>query len=144
VGPREIRARFPAGVKDGGQIRLRGQGINGGDLVVKIRVGDHPLLKREGDDLLLNLPITIGEAYKGAKIPVPTLDGDVTLTVPKRASSGMKLRLRGKGVKSGDHVGDMIVTLLIRLPESEEDEVGEWIDSLEKKYAKNPRGDIKL
>lgn len=142
-GRRELRVRIPAGVKDGGQIRLRGQGIEGGDLVVKIHVEDHPFFRREDDNLLLALPVTVGEAYGGAKIAVPTLEGEVTLTVPKGAKSGAKLRLRGKGVKSGDRVGDLIVTLLVRLPD-EDDEATKLVQELEKKYRESPRAGIKL
>ena len=141
---RDLRVRIPAGVRDGGQIRLREQGIDGGDLIVKIHIEDHPFLKREDDDLLLNLPITVGEAYKGAKIAVPTLEGDVSLTVPKRAKSGTKLRLRGKGVKSGDKAGDLIVTLLIRVPESDDEETDKLVSELDQKYAESPRAGIKF
>lgn len=143
-GPRELRVRIPPGVKDGGQIRLRGQGMEGGDLVVKMHVEEHPCFRREGDDLLLNLPVTVGEAYGGAKIAVPTPEGEVTLTVPKGAASGAKLRLRGKGVKAGASVGDLIVTLLVRLPDATDDETAKLVAELDKKYGESPRAGIKL
>jgi curved DNA-binding protein len=141
---KSLRVRVPAGVKDGGQIRLRGQGVHGGDLVLRIHVDEHPFLRREGDDLLLNLPLTVGEAYRGAKVTVPTLEGDVTLTVPARSKSGSKLRLRGKGVKTSSGAGDLIAVLQVRVPESEDPAVVEAIDVLEKHYADNPRVAIKL
>ncbi len=141
---RELRVRIPAGVKDGGQIRLREQGVEGGDLIVKIHVEEHPLLKRDEDDLLLNLPITVGEAYRGAKVAVPTLEGEVSLAVPKRAKSGTKLRLRGKGVKSGHKVGDLIVTLLIRVPDADDEEIEKLVTALDQKYGEDVRASIKL
>ncbi|HEX7481149.1 MAG TPA: J domain-containing protein [Polyangiales bacterium] len=145
AAPRVLKVRIPAGVKDGGQIRLRNQGMAGGDLVLKISVGEHPHFRRDGDDLLLNLPITVAEAYRGAKIAVPTLDGEVTLTVPKGAKGGAKLRLRGKGVpKGGQEAGDLIVTLQIRLPEGEDEAVDHLIGELEAKYASSPRSNIVL
>jgi curved DNA-binding protein len=141
--PRHLKVRIPRGVKDGGQIRLRGQGIEGGDAVLKIHVEDHPVFRRDGDDLLMNLPVTVGEAHFGAKVAVPTLDGEVSLSVPKGAKSGSKLRLRGKGVPKSDGAGDLIVTLMIRLPDGGED-VDKSIRELEKKYEGNVRAEIKL
>jgi curved DNA-binding protein len=143
--PRRLKVRIPPGVKDGGQIRLRGQGIEGGDAVLRIRVDEHAVLRRDGDDLLLNLPITVGEGYFGAKVAVPTLDGEVSLSIPKSAKSGSKLRLRGKGVpKSDASAGDLIVTLMIRLPETRDEDVENLIRELEKKYEGDVRGEIKI
>jgi DnaJ-class molecular chaperone len=142
--PRVLKVRFPPGIKDGGQIRLRGQGLNGGDVVLKVHVGEHPLLKRDGDDLLMQLPVTVGEAYFGGKVPVPTLDGEVSLALPRGAKSGAKLRLRGKGVPRGDGAGDLIVTVLIRLPEGQNEELDKIASQLETHYKENPRAGIKL
>lgn len=142
--PRLLKVRIPPGVKDGGQIRLRGQGIEGGDAVLKIRVSEHELFRRDGDDLQLNLPVTVGEAYFGAKVTVPTLDGEVSLTVPKGAKSGSKLRLRGKGVPKADGAGDLIVQIMVRLPESGGEETEKLIRDLETKYEGNVRGEIKV
>jgi len=143
AAPRHLKVRIPAGVKDGGQIRLRGQGIEGGDAVLKIHVEDHPVFRRDGDDLLMNLPVTAGEAHFGAKVGVPTLDGEVSLSVPKGAKSGSKLRLRGKGVPKSDGAGDLIVTLMLRLPDGGED-VDKLIRELEKNYEGDVRSEIKL
>jgi curved DNA-binding protein len=143
--PRSLKVRFPAGVKDSGQIRLRGQGIDGGDVVLKIHVEEHPFLRREGDDLHLVLPITVGEAYRGAKVGVPTLDGEVSLTLPKGAKSGAKLRLRGKGVpKPNGAGGDLIVTLQLRIPEGTSTELDQAVDRLDALYEGNPRSGIKI
>lgn len=143
--PRSLRVRLPAGVKDGGQIRLRGKGINGGDVVLKIHVESHPLLRREGDDLHMVLPVTVGEAYRGGKINVPTLEGDVSLTLPKGTKSGAKLRLRGKGVsKAEGAAGDLIVTVQIRLPDAESEAAAKAIDALEELYGDNPRSGLRI
>lgn len=144
AAPRQLKVRIPPGVKDGGQIRLRGQGIEGGDAVLRIRVEEHEVFRRDGDDLLLNLPITLGEAYFGAKVAVPTLDGEVSLSIPKGAKSGSKLRLRGKGVPKADGAGDLIVTLMIRLPERRDEEVEKLIRELETKYEGDVRAEIEI
>jgi len=142
---RTIQVRIPAGVADGGRVRLKRQGADGGDLVLEVHVGSHPLFKRDGSDLLLELPITVGEAYRGAKVSVPTLDGEVSLRVPPGTRSGTKLRLRGKGAPGGKDkpAGDLIVQLMIRLP-ADQDAAGDLIDKLELLYDKPVRCDISL
>jgi curved DNA-binding protein len=142
--PRVLKVRFPAGMKEGGQIRLRGQGLNGGDVVLKVHVQEHTYFRVEGDDLLLQMPVTVGEAYRGGKIQVPTLDGDVTLTLPRGAKSGAKLRLRGKGVPKGDGAGDLIVTVVIRLPDAQDEEIDRLVGELDAFYRENVRAGIKL
>jgi curved DNA-binding protein len=142
--PRVLKVRFPAGMKEGGQIRLRGQGLNGGDVVLKVHVQEHPYFKVEGDDLLLQMPVTVGEAYRGGKIQVPTLDGDVTLTLPRGAKSGAKLRLRGKGVPKGEGAGDLIVTVVIRLPDGQDEEIDRLVGELDAFYRENVRAGIKF
>jgi curved DNA-binding protein len=141
---RSMKVRIPAGVKDGGQIRLREQGIDGGDAVLRIHVDDHEYFRRDGDDLTLNLPITVGEAYFGSKVSVPTLDGEVSLTVPKGSRSGRKLRLRGKGAPKAGGAGDLIVTLVVQLPDETSEDVEAAVKALEEHYTKSPRADLKL
>jgi curved DNA-binding protein len=119
-----VTVRIPPGVADGGRIRLRGKGAEGrggaspGDLYARIRVRPHRFFRREGRDLILDLPVTVGEATLGAKVEVPTLEGRVTLTIPPGTDSGSKLRLRGKGVPqpSGGGAGDLYVIVQIRVP----------------------------
>ncbi len=119
-----VTVRIPPGVSDGGRIRLRGKGAEGrgaappGDLYARIRVRPHRFFRREGRDLTLELPVSVGEATLGAKVEVPTLDGRVTLTIPAGTDSGAKLRLRGKGVPhpSGGAAGDLYVIVQIRVP----------------------------
>jgi curved DNA-binding protein len=130
--PRTVKVRIPAGVTDDGKIRLRGQGQGGGDLVLRVHVQAHPYFERDGKDLLLSLPVTVGEAHHGAKVSVPTPDGPVTLRIPPGSQSGRKLRLRGKGVRRQDQVGDLIVELQIVLPEGVA--ASEHVDKLEALY----------
>ena len=117
----------PEGVADGQTLRLKGKGSPGlrgteaGDALVEIRVRPHAHFKRAGDDIALDLPITIDEAVLGAKIEVPTVSGRVSLTIPKGTSSGRVFRLKGKGVRNTTtgHTGDQLVTVRIVLPDSD-------------------------
>jgi curved DNA-binding protein len=149
-GSDEVTVRIPPGAGDGDKVRVRGQGAPGafggpaGDLVLVIRVKPHPHFTREGLDLYLDLPITPGEAYHGAKVPVPTLDGSVNLTVPRRTQSGQVVRLRGKGARRKNDTGDLFVRFHVRLPDADTDEVKEAIDTLQGAMTSDVRADIKL
>ena len=121
---REIRARIPAGVKDGARIRLKGKGEPGrngappGDLIVNVSVTPHELFERRGSDLHLRVPVTFAEAALGTRITIPTPDGPVTLKVPPGSEPGRMLRVRGRGApKSGGKRGDLIVTLDLKVPQ---------------------------
>ncbi|WP_313801082.1 DnaJ C-terminal domain-containing protein [Sphingobium sp.] len=116
-----IDLKLSAGVETGTQMRLSGKGQQGpggaGDAIVTIEIKPHPFFTRDGDNVLLDLPITLDEAVKGAKVKVPTVDGPVMLGVPVGATSGKTLRLRGKGFTGkGGTRGDQLVTLLIDVP----------------------------
>lgn len=130
-----LKVRIPAGIKDGGTIRLRGKGQGGGDLLLEVSVRPHTLFERSGDDLSVEVPITIGEALVGASILVPTLDGPVSVKVPPGSSTGRKLRLRGKGVPT-KNAGDLYVVLRVEAPSVEDadpaklEEVAAYLDSL--------------
>jgi curved DNA-binding protein len=88
-----------------------------GDVIITIHVTPHPLFQRDGDDLKLEVPISVREAFSGGKIRVPTPDGEVTLKIPPRAQSGQQVRLKGKGVaRKGKEPGDLYVRFLIRIP----------------------------
>jgi len=120
---RTIKVRIPPGVKDGNPIRLRGRGSPGlrggpaGDLLVEVRVAPHPTFSRNGDDLLLRLPITFTEAALGAKVQVPTLNGPVTLKIPPGTSSGRTFRVRKEGVRRDrGRPGDLLVTVQVTVP----------------------------
>jgi curved DNA-binding protein len=149
-GSEPVTVRVPPGAHEGGRLRIPGQGGQGvggappGDLLLTIHVRPHALFKREGDDLHLEVPITIGEAYKGAKVKVPTPTGDVTLKVPPRTQSGHVMRLRGKGVaKKGKEPGDLYVRFLVHVPTVEDPEVAKAIETLEATMS-DPRGDLRF
>jgi len=148
-GGEPVTVRIPAGVSDGGRLRIGGQGgkIQGGqpgDLLLTVRVAPHQFFKREGDDLHLELPITLAEAYEGAKVRVPTADGEVSLKVGARTQSGQIARLRSKGVqRKGKPPGDLYVKFLIRIPESDAPEVVAAIEAL-RAHVADPRADLKL
>jgi DnaJ-class molecular chaperone len=119
-----VSVRIPPGVDEGGRIRVRGKGAEGGgggpagDLFARIRVRPHPWFRRDGRDVLLDLPVSVAEATLGAKIEIPTLEGKATVTVPAGSDSGRKLRLRGKGIadpKTGAR-GNLIATVEIKVP----------------------------
>ena len=121
---KQLDVTIPAGLADGQQIRLRHQGDGGrhggeaGDALIEVTVEPHPFFTRQGDDIHLELPVTIDEAILGAKIPVPTIDGMVAVAVPKSASSGTTLRLKGRGFPGKNDVrGDQYVKLKVVLPE---------------------------
>lgn len=131
---RQIDIRIPAGLKEGQQIRLKGQGAPGmrggpaGDVLISVSVAPHPWFVRDGRDLRLDLPVTLKEAVLGAKIKVPTLSAPVAVTVPPRSSSGRVLRLRGKGLPAtlGEPAGDLYVRLVIALPGEPDRELEEF------------------
>ena len=89
---------IPAGVRDGSKIRIRGTGPGGGDLYIVTRIRAHPYFRRDGNDVYVDLPVSVGEAAGGATVSVPTIDGPANLKIPPGASSGMKLRMRERGI----------------------------------------------
>lgn len=121
-----IDLKLPAGLESGQQMRLAGKGEAGpggaGDAIVIIEIGSHPFYRREGDDIRLDLPVSLDEALTGAKVKVPTVDGPVMLTVAPGSSSGRTLRLKGKGFTRKDGTrGDQLVTLQIDIPAADAD-----------------------
>jgi len=137
----------PEGVTDGQVLRLRGRGEAGvaggeaGDALVEIRVRPHREFRREGDDLLIEVPITIDEAVLGGKVEVPTVGGRVQLTVPKGTSSGQVLRLKGKGVRNATTgaTGDELVTVRIVLPETIDEGLSYFLSEWRQKHRYDPR-----
>jgi DnaJ-class molecular chaperone len=116
-----VEFKLPAGTINGQQIRIPGKGAAGpggnGDAMVTLKVGKHPFYERDGDNIRLELPISLKEAINGAKVKVPTIDGAVMLSVPAGAQSGTTMRIKGRGfAKKGGERGDQLVTLHIRLP----------------------------
>jgi DnaJ-class molecular chaperone len=137
---------IPAGTKDKQVLRLRGKGGPGigggpaGDALVEIEVEPHKFFTRKGDDIHLELPVSLPEAVLGARLDVPTPTGPVRMTVPKGANTGTVLRLRGKGAPRGDKShGDEYVTLKIVLPEQVDPEIEEFVQRWQAGKEQNPR-----
>lgn len=135
----------PEGVVDGQVLRLKGKGAAGGlggeagDALVEIRVRSHADFKREGDDLLLDLPVTIDEAVLGGRVEVPTASGRVQLTLPKGTSSGKTFRLKGKGARGkAGHVGDQLVTIKIVMPTEIDESLSYFFSEWREKHAYDP------
>lgn len=145
-----IEISIPAGVKDGQTLRLRGKGGAGlgqgppGDALVTISVRPDPVFTREGDDIEMELPITLDEAVLGAKVDVPTISGPVSMSVPKGASTGRRLRLKGKGiVRASGTAGDHYVRLRIVLPDKMDDELEELARRWRAHSDFDPRKDLR-
>lgn len=136
----------PRGVTDGQVLRLRGKGapgLNGGeqgDALVEVRIRPHAKFKRSGDDILLQLPITLDEAVLGAKLEVPTTEGRVNLTLPKGTSSGAVFRLRGKGVRNTTTgaAGDQLVTVNIVMPNEIDESLAYFFSEWRQKHKYDP------
>ena len=141
AGGRTLDVTIPAGMKDGETLRLKGQGAASpggapGDALVELRIEPHPHFRREGFDIVLDVPVTLQEAVLGAKIEVPTIDGRVTVTVPKGANTGTRLRLKEKGArdrKTGTR-GDQYIVLKLALPEDGDDALTKFAESWERRY----------
>ena len=143
---REVKVRVPAGVSDGSRIRLTGKGTPGrnggpnGDLFIICRVGKSATFGRDGDNLTVNVPVTFAEAALGANIEVPTLSGDsVTLRIKAGTQSGSRHRVKGRGVETTKHQGDLIVTVNVFVPTSLTDEQREAIEMMASVVHINPR-----
>lgn len=129
-----LKITIPPGSHDGKVLRLKGQGQPGiggggrGDLHVELAVREHPVFRREGEDIHADVPITLPEAVLGGRIEVPTIDGPVTMTVPKGSNTGSRLRLRGKGVPhEHGRRGDQYITLQVMLPDRPDAELEELV-----------------
>jgi DnaJ-class molecular chaperone len=118
----QIDVKIPQGLRDGQQIRVKGRGGAGrgggpnGDILIQAQIAPHPFISRDGNDLKMDLPVTLKEAVMGGKVPVPALSGTVNLTVPPGSNTGTVLRLKGKGVP-GANPGDLYVRLVVTLPD---------------------------
>ena len=141
---RTLDVTIPAGLQDGHVLRLRGQGQPGsgggaaGDALVEVSVTTHPLFKRVGDDVQVELPVTLQEAVLGASIEVPTVKGSVRVSVPPRSTSGTILRLRGRGIAGGNQM----VTLKVMLPPGDEPQLAEFLRNWKPADPFDPRRDL--
>ncbi len=140
-----LDVKIPEGLADGQTIRLRGKGGEGygggpsGDALVTVTVAPHGFFARDGNDILCELPITLDEAVLGGKVETPTIDGRVNLTIPKGASTGRVLRLRGKGIRRGGTHGDQLVTLKIVAPPTIDADLERFFEEWRATHAYDPR-----
>lgn len=144
---RRITVKVPAGVKTGSKVRVRGEGGRGvsggpaGDLILKVEVQPHPVFEREGDDIHVELPVTFIEASLGTKVKVPTIDGEVTMTIPPGTQSGKRLRLKGRGVNHLNEPGrgDQYVKINVQVPEKLTARQRELLEEFDETWSVDPR-----
>jgi molecular chaperone DnaJ len=146
-----LEVRIKAGTRDGQRIRIPGKGNAGafggpaGDLYIIVKTGEHPIFRRDGDDIYVTVPVTVTEAALGAKVEVPTIDGKALLRIPPGTQSGQKLRLREKGVPSATKEGlrgDEIVEVKITVPMPRDEETKELLRELAKHNPEDPRKEL--
>ena len=138
---RALDVKIPAGIEDGHTIRLKGQGRPGigggppGDALIEVAVAPHPFFRRVGDDVIINLPVTLKEAVLGASVSVPTIKGTVKLTIPPGSGDGTRLRLRGRGIRDGHQ----FVELNVAMPPGEDPALAEFLSGWTPAHPFNPR-----
>jgi len=146
-----VEFRIKAGTRDGQRIRLAGKGNAGvrggapGDLFLIVRTGTHPVFARAGDDIHVNVPVTVAEASLGAKVDVPTIDGRAQLKIPPGTQSGQKLRMRARGVENAQNPGqrgDEIVTVEVTVPHLQDERSREIMRELAKLNPQDPRAKL--
>jgi DnaJ-class molecular chaperone len=141
---KELEVKVPAGLTDGQTIRLKGQGLavaggKAGDVLITVSIAPHHLFERDGNDLRIELPVTLYEAVLGGKVRVPTIDGAVELSIPANTSSGRTFRLKGKGFPAKSGAGDLMATVRIVLPEQSDQALEELMKSWRELRPYDPR-----
>lgn len=139
---RSLEVNMPSGMVSGQRVRLKGQGVSGGDLYLKIDVAPHPFFRVEGADIFCQLPITPSEAVLGGPIEVPTLDGLVKMSIPPSVRSGQRLRLANKGYPLNGERGDQIVEIQIVIPKDLSEPERELYEKLRQLETFNPRANL--
>jgi DnaJ-class molecular chaperone len=143
---KDVEVKIPAGIGNGQQIRLRGQGMTGpggaGDLLISVSIAPHPTFTLEGADIRLDLPVTLYEAVLGAKVRVPTLDRPVEIAIPAGTSSGRTFRLKGKGFPAKAGRGDLLATVRVMLPEKSDPELEALMKKWQTENPYDPRKDL--
>lgn len=145
-----VRVRIPPGADTGSVIRLAGKGAPGarggppGDLVIETEVRPHPVLRRDGLDLYLKLPVTLDEAYNGGSVDVPTFEGTVVLKIPPRSQNHARLRLRGKGIERKSTRGDFFVELDVRMPDRADEALADALRTARDAYSRPVREGLTL
>jgi curved DNA-binding protein len=136
INERELTVKVPAGIEEGKKLRLQGQAPGGGDLSVMIRIQPHPFFRREGNHIILEVPLALSEAVLGAKVDVPTLEGShLTVKVPPGTSSGTRLRLRNKGINGADQY----IEIKVVVPAPANDRSRELIEEFVRLNPQHPR-----
>jgi DnaJ-class molecular chaperone len=151
LGTESVAIQVPGGVGTGSEIRVPDEGHAGpfggprGDLIVATQVGDHPFFSRKGDNLYCDVPITVVEAILGARIEVPTLDGETTIVLPPGTQNGQAFRLRGHGVprRGGTGTGDLYVAVRVVIPSDLDVQTGALVLELGRLLPSNPRPDLR-
>jgi DnaJ-class molecular chaperone len=144
-----LDVKIPEGTADGQMIRLRGKGDPGfgdgppGDALITVAVAPHSVFARVGDDILIDLPITIDEAVLGAKVATPTVHGPVNVSIPKGANTGQTLRLKGKGIKTKRGSGDQMVSLKVMMPSKVDTDLAAFMSDWRKTHGYDPRKRMK-
>ena len=145
-----LMVKIPAGIEDGKKIRVRGQGEPAagqgtpGDILITIHVAPHPCFSRRGNNLLVRVPLTLGEAAAGAKVDLPTPTGTVSLTIPPGTSSGTKFRIKGHGVAAGRAAaGDLLAEAQVVLPKDLDPADRQTLKQLDQRYPSNPRQNLR-
>lgn len=152
VGAEHIKVSIPKGVKEGSKVRVAGKGEPGsngaeaGDLYLIIHVKPHPFLRREGERLFMEVPVTVREAMKGGTITIPTIEGQVNVRVPPGSQSGQTLRLKGQGAVNPKtkQRGDLMVKLIVKVPKTDAREVLEAAEKMDGYYGEDVRKDLRL
>ncbi len=139
IDDRELTVRIPPGVEEGQSLRLAGQGPGGADLRLRLKIDSHPYFRREGKDVILEVPLGVAEAVLGTKVDVPTLDGThLSVKVPPGTSSGSRLRLRGKGIAGGDQY----IEVKVIVPAAADDRSRQLIEEFARLNPQNPRAGL--
>jgi DnaJ-class molecular chaperone len=158
LAPEEwLDVTIPPGIEEGQVLRLKGKGAPGlgggppGDALIEVHIAPHPFFRREGDDIHVELPVSLAEAVLGARVSVPTVSGPVTMTIPKGSDAGTRLRLRGKGIQrrrrgsqttgeaTGNQPGDQYVTLKVVIGASDDPELAEFLKGWAERHPADPR-----
>jgi DnaJ-class molecular chaperone len=139
----------PPGIEEGQVLRLKGKGAPGfgggppGDALIEVTIAPHPFFRREGDDIHVELPVSLAEAVLGARVSVPTVTGPVTMTIPQGSDTGTRLRLRGKGIhkkrRGHETTGDQYVTLTVMIGASDDPALAEFLKGWAEAHPTDPR-----
>jgi DnaJ-class molecular chaperone len=151
LSPEEwLDVTIPPGIDEGQVLRLKGKGGAGfgagppGDALIEVHIAPHPFFRREGEDIHVELPVSLAEAVLGARVAVPTVSGPVTMTIPKGSDTGARLRLRGKGIhrkrRGHETTGDQYVTLKVMIGASDDPELAKFLEEWAKTHPTDPRG----